>query len=319
MKSISEFRSRATSDAAPTGLSRGLGWLTLALGVSEVVAPRKLAKLIGVGDDGVTPLVMRLLGAKGIISSLNVLMQPQRPTPLWSRVAGDLVDLGLLGVAAGTKRMSGARLAGAVAATAGVLALDVFAARRAQKAFDLANQPIIFSVTINKPPRELYEFYRKLERLPMFMDWLESVTEVGPTRSHWVAKLPIGTVEWDAVITEDTPGEAIAWEAIDSNVTTEGRVTFAQTPGRNMTEVRVEMKLGFSGMHPSTLLAKYFAKPQIKGDLRRLKQVIETGEVLMSDASQHTAPHPAQPSETHDKQPELFIPNTTTAEKGVTR
>ena len=319
MKSVSNFHSAAISRVAPTGLSRGLGLLSLALGVTKLAMPRGLAKLVGVGDDGRTPFVLRLLGAKEIASGLNVLMQPQRPSALWTRVAGDLVDLGLLGVAAGTKRMNGVRLAGAIAATAGVLALDVFAARRAQKAFEAANQPIIFSVTINKPPREVYDFYRKLERLPMFMDWLESVTETNAFRSHWVAKLPLGTVEWDAVIVEDTPGEAIAWESIDSNITTEGRVTFAQTPGRNMTEVRVEMRLGFTGVHPSTVLAKYFAKPQIKDDLRRLKQVIETGEVLMSDASSHTRPHPAQPSETHDKAPELFIPNEPTAEKGVTR
>jgi uncharacterized membrane protein len=319
MKSISEFQSTATSDVAPTGLARGLGWFSLALGVGELAWPRSLAKLIGVDPDGATPVLMRLLGAREILAGASVLLQPQKPAPLWARVAGDIVDLGLLGLAAGTKRTSGARVAGAVAAVAGVMALDVIAARRAQKAFEAANEPIIFSVTINKPPREVYDFYRKLERLPMFMDWLESVTETTEHRSHWVAKLPLGTVEWDAVIVEDTPGECIAWEALDSTIETEGRVTFAQAPGRNMTEVRVEMKLGFTGMKPSILLAKYFAKPQIKGDLRRLKQVIETGEVLMSDASQHTKPHPAQPSDTHDKEPKLFIPNPPTAEKGVTR
>ena len=255
MKSVSEFHSTATSDVAPTGLSRALGVFSLALGVSKLAVPRRLANLSGIDDDGATRFVLRLLGAKEILSGLNVLMQPQRPGALWSRVAGDLVDLGLLGLAAGTKRTSGARIAGAVAAVAGVMALDVFAARRAQKAFEAANEPIIFSVTINKPPREVYDFYRKFEQLPLFMDWLESVTHVGASRTHWVAKLPVGTVEWDAVITEDTPGEAIAWESFDSHVTTEGRVTFAQTPGRNMTEVRVEMRLGFTGMHPSTLLA----------------------------------------------------------------
>ncbi len=319
MKSISTFKSMATGETAPTALSNALGWFSLALGASELVMPRKLAALVGVEPDGATPLVMRLLGAREIVAGLGVLMQPQRPMPLWSRVAGDLVDLGLLGLAAGTKRTSGIRIAGAVAAVAGVMAIDVLAARRAQKAFDAANQPIIFSVTINKPPREVYDFYRRFERLPMFMDWLESVSHTGANRTHWVAKLPVGTVEWDAVITEDTPGEAIAWESIDSAIHTEGRVTFTQAPGRDMTEVRVEMKLGFTGMHPSTLLAKFFAKPQIKGDLRRLKQVIETGEVLMSDASQHVMKHPAQPSETHDREPKIFIPNPPTAEKGVTR
>lgn len=319
MKSISEFESKATGDTAPTALSNALGWFSLALGASELAMPRKLASLIGIEPDGATPVVLRLLGVREIVAGLGVLMQPQRPMPLWSRVAGDLVDLGLLGLAAGTKRTSGIRVAGAVAAVAGVMAIDVLAARRAQKVFDAANQPVIFSVTINKPPREVYDFYRRFEQLPMFMDWLESVTHVGTNRTHWVAKLPVGTVEWEAVITEDTPGEAIAWESIDSAIQTEGRVTFAQAPGRNMTEVRVEMKLGFTGMHPSSRLAKFFAKPQIKGDLRRLKQVIETGEVLMSDASQHVMKHPAQPSETRDREPKIFIPNPPTAEKGVTR
>lgn len=319
MKSIPEFHSEATTDVAPTGLARGLGLFSLALGAAELVAPNKLAALIGVEDKGATSFVLRMLGAREIAAGIGVLASPQRPGALWARVAGDIVDLGLLGLAAGTKRTSGARVAGAVAAVAGVMALDIFAARRAQKALDAANQPIIFSVTINKPPREVYDFYRQLERLPMFMDWLASVTETSATRSHWVAKLPVGTVEWDAVITEDTPGEAIAWESIDSAIRTAGRVTFAQTPGRNMTEVRVEMTLGFTGMRPSTRLAKFFAKPQIKGDLRRLKQVIETGEVLMSDASQHVRKHPAQPSETHDKEPKLFVPSPPTAEKGVTR
>jgi len=307
-----------TADVAPTGLARGLGWFSVALGIGELVAPKKLAQLIGIEEDGATSFVMRLLGAREITAGLGVLAAPQRPGTLWARVAGDIIDLGLLGLAAGTKRTSAPRLAAAVAAVGGVMALDIIAARRADKVRDAANQPVIFSVTINKPPREVYDFFRKLDRLPLFMDWLESVTETSGTRSTWVAKLPVGTVSWDATITEDTPGEAIAWEALDSLVETEGRVTFTRTPGRDMTEVRVEMKLGFSGMGPSAKLAKYFAKPQIKGDLRRLKQVIETGEVLMSDASQHTKPHPAQPSEEHDKAPKLFIANETTAVKGVT-
>jgi uncharacterized membrane protein len=153
------------------------------------------------------------------------------------------------------------------------------------------------------------------------MDYLESVTEMGGIRSHWVAKLPLaGKVEWDAQLVEDRPGELIAWESVEgSPLKTSGRVTFTRTPGRDMTEVRVEMKLGFTGMHPTTALAKFFAKPQIKGDLLRFKQVMETGEVLLSDASAHTKPHPAQPSNTVDKKPMVFIPNPPTAEKGVSR
>jgi uncharacterized membrane protein len=283
--------------------------------------PKKLAELIGVDPDGWTPIVLRAMGLREIAAGFGVLAQPRRPAPLWARVAGDLVDLGLLGLAAGTKRTSGARLAGAVAAVAGVMALDIVAAKKIQTSYEEANQPVIFSVTINKTPDEVYAFYRRLEQLPAFMNFLESVRVIDDTHSHWIAKLPIGgNVEWDAEIIEDVPGELIAWRTVaGSKLKLHGRVTFARTPGRDMTEVRCEMKLGFTGTNPSALLAKLFAKPQIKGDLRRLKQVLETGEVLLSDASAHTLPHAAQPDTTIEKKSVFFIPTEPTAEKGVTR
>jgi hypothetical protein len=54
------------------------------------------------------------------------------------------------------------------------------------------------------------------------------------------------------------------------------------------------------------------------GDLRRLKQVIETGEVLYSDATQTVAPRPARPIEQLERGPRMFAPNPPTARKGVT-
>jgi uncharacterized membrane protein len=325
MNSLTAMRSELTRRAAPDGrLARGLGWFSLALGVTEVAMPRTLARLIGIAPEGRTSVILRLLGAREIVAGLGVLMPPRRALPLWSRVAGDVIDLALLGVAA-RSRSSTARLVGATAAVAAVTALDVVAARRARAI--PASPPVIFSVTINKPPEQVYAFYRRLEQLPTFMDFLESVEQRGDT-SHWVARLPIGgTVSWDATITEDRPGELIAWQSVPgSAIKTRGRVTFARAPGRNMTEVRVEMALGTRLSRASATLAKLFTKPQIKGDLRRLKQVLETGEVLHSDASIHRGPHPAQPSAPatharpgHPGQPGLFVPNPPTAEKGVTR
>ena len=95
-------------------------------------------------------------------------------------------------------------------------------------------------------------------------------------------------------------------------------MTFTRAPGRNSTEVRVAMRLGFTGKRPSALLAKLLAKPQIKGDLRRLKQVMETGEVLFSDATETLRPRPAQPIEEVQRRPKMFVPNAPTARKGVT-
>ncbi|MBC7977949.1 MAG: SRPBCC family protein, partial [Myxococcales bacterium] len=183
-------------------------------------------------------------------------------------------------------------------AVAGVAALDVIAGRRVGRARRTVEDPVIFSVTINKPPAEVYAFWRRLENLPQFMDYLSSVTQRGTGRSHWVAKLPVGgTVAWDAEIVEDRPSELIAWRTVEgSALQHRGEVTFARAPGRDSTEVRVKLELGVLGGSPSTVLAKLLTKPQIKGDLRRLKQVLETGEVVRSDASIHRGPHPAQPA-----------------------
>jgi uncharacterized membrane protein len=328
MKPVSAFRSEPSSEGPPgaTNLSRGLGWFSIALGVTELAAPRVLAKAIGIDPRGGTARMLRAMGAREIAAGLAVLLRPERPLPLWSRVAGDAIDLALLGYAASQKRASGPRIVGAIAAVAGVAALDVFAGRRTQRAYARADRPVIFAVTINKPPEEVYAFYRKLSQLPLFMDYLESVTETGAKTSRWVARLPVaGTVAWDAEITEDRPGELIAWQSVPgSPIETRGRVTFARPPGRNMTEVRIELQLGVLGTRPSTALARWFARPQVKGDLRRLKQVIETGEVLHSDASVHRGPHPAQPpgpSERVAIDPAAmpFFPNPPTAQKGVTR
>jgi hypothetical protein len=138
MKSSSgspSHRNTAPRTGAPR-LSRGLGWFSIALGVTEFVAPRALANLIGIDPRGTTAMILRAMGVREIAAGVGLLMQPNRPLPLWARVAGDGLDLGLLGLAAATKRTSTPRLIGAIAAVAGVTALDVIAGHRTQQAFD---------------------------------------------------------------------------------------------------------------------------------------------------------------------------------------
>jgi uncharacterized membrane protein len=289
-----------TQDEAPAGakLARGMGWFGIALGVAEISAPNALTYAIGLCPDRRSAWVMRAMGVREILHGVGILMRPRRPIPIWTRVAGDIVDLALLVTAATTRRWSTPRAAGAIAAVAGAAVLDIVASRRVQRAYNTSNRPSTFAVTINRSPGEVYSFLRDFKRLPQFMHYLDKVQETGPTTSHWIANLPLGgKVAWDAEIIQDRPGELIEWRSVrGSKIMTRGRVRFVTPPGRdNMTEVHVEMQLGGSGVGPSAMLADYFAKPQLKGDLRRLKQVIETGEVLASDASIHKLPHPAQP------------------------
>jgi hypothetical protein len=126
-------KSQSIATNAAELLGPGLGIFSLALGVAEVLGAKPLARAIGVDPDGSGPVVMRVFGFREIAAGIAVLMQSNRPLPLWVRVAGDAMDLGALALAARGKRSSGKRLAFAVAAVLGVTALDVIAGLRAQR------------------------------------------------------------------------------------------------------------------------------------------------------------------------------------------
>ena len=145
------------------------------------------------------------------------------------------------------------------------------------------------SVTINRPRPEIYQFWRELENLPVFMIHLESVTAGNERRSHWVANAPGGRVEWDAEVITDTPNEILAWRSLEgSDVANEGSVRFADAPGGRGTEVRVEFLYDAPAGKLGAAIAKLFGEEphqQLTDDLRRLKQVLETGEVVRSEGS----------------------------------
>jgi uncharacterized membrane protein len=134
---------------------------------------------------------------------------------------------------------------------------------------------------IDRPADEVYAYWRNLENLPLFMTHLKSVTEGSPRTSHWVAKGPLGTsVEWDADIIEDVPGELLSWKSVgEGDVVTAGSVRFAPV-GRG-TEVRVLLQYSPPGGRLGAVAAQLLGEdPEsaIRQDLRRLKQVFEGRE-----------------------------------------
>jgi uncharacterized membrane protein len=298
MDSLSAFRNTYVGLDEPAGfrLSRTSGWTSLGVGLAELAAPHAVSSLMGLGDKTTTALAVRAAGVGDVALGLAALLRPRRPAPLWARVAADVAGFAFLAWSLRGKQRP-VRGGAALALSAGVMALDLYASYQVTRAQEKAAPPVMFSVTINRPPEEVYAFFRQLENLPRFMNWLESVEQHG-RRSHWVARLPVGgTVRWDAEVVHDVPGERLAWHTVGISLFAHrGNVTFATRPGGEGTEVRVQLELGIPGATPSATLAKLLTKAQIKGDLRRLKQVLETGEVLFSDASSHRGPHPSQPS-----------------------
>jgi uncharacterized membrane protein len=286
----------------PKSLARGLGVFSLGLGLAQVVAPRQIAKLVGVQGD--RNGLIRLLGIREIGHGIGILTQRWPAEAVWSRVAGDAIDLAVLGGALASTRANRGKVAAATAAVLGVTALDVITAQQLSSKADgrtaRGGIHVQKSIVINRKPEELYQFWHNFENLPRFMYHLESVQRTGDRRSHWVAKAPAGaTVEWDAETTDDRPNELISWRSLEgADVDNWGVIRFEPAPGGRGTIVRVEMEYNPPGGILGATVAKLFgeeAGQQIQDDLRRFKQLIETGEVVQSDASIHGEPHPAQP------------------------
>ena len=143
---------------------------------------------------------------------------------------------------------------------------------------------VVKAFTIDKPASDLYDFWRNLQNLPLFMTHLNSVTREGDTRSHWVAKAPFGkTVEWDAEIINDEPGKMIAWKSVgDADVPNAGSVWFNTLPAGRGTEVKVTVEyLPPAGILGATVAKLWGEEPgqQIEDDLRHFKNLMETGEI----------------------------------------
>ncbi|MEU6206938.1 SRPBCC family protein [Micromonospora musae] len=291
-------------------LPRALGWLSLALGASAVAAPGPLARLTGVDDSPAAGTVIPALGARELGHGLG-LVAGRRPSGwAWTRVAGDAMDLSLLGWAmtdrSGERRR---RLALTTAVVAGITALDVLAALsagRARRARDRTIR-IDMAVTVNRTPAEAYRYWRDMENLPRFMSHVEAIRAIDLRRSHWTVRGPAGRhVEWDAEIVDDQPNRSIAWRSLPGTpVPNAGRVRFVPAPGERGTEVRVQLGYVPPAGTVGRAVAKVFGEEpeqQVRDDLRRFKQMLETGDVVRSDGSpdgisvrQQVMQRPAQP------------------------
>lgn len=140
------------------------------------------------------------------------------------------------------------------------------------------------SLTINKPVGEVYRFWRNFENLPLFMHHLETVQATGDSQSHWVATGPMGVrLEWDAQIVEERENELISWRSLPgADVDNWGSVRFKEAPGGRGTELKIKLDYNPPGSVPGVAFAKLFnrvAAQQIKEDVRRLKEYMETGEI----------------------------------------
>jgi uncharacterized membrane protein len=208
-----------------------------------------------------------------------------------------------LGAAFMAPRTDRGRLAMATTAVAGITALDVIDAGELSRGQGTNMQPrhhavaVHEVVTIGRPAEELYRFWRDFANMPKFMRRVDSVEVRDATRSHWRARGPGGApVEWDSEVIAEQPNQLVRWRTVPgSRIDHEGAVRFQAAPGGRGTEVSVEMEY----TPPAGVLGAAFAKllgaapdQELSEDLRRFKQLMEVGEIPVSEGVVHGAARP---------------------------
>jgi uncharacterized membrane protein len=268
-------------------VAQALGWFSVGLGLTALLAPRTLGNLTGIGPRAG---LLRAVGLREMTSGVGLLSSRDATPWLWSRVAGDAIDLLALGAAA-AQPQAGTRTRSllSLALVAGVTAADVSASlrqtrRRGSRADGITEEYVERSIVINKSPQECYEYWRDVTNAPNYMRMIESATDLGDRRSHWVATMPGGVrVEWDSRVSEDLPGERIAWHSTpDSPLLHAGVVSFERAPGERGTVVRLMVHYRPPAGLLGRIADKALGQPpafELKEDLRRFKQILETQEI----------------------------------------
>lgn len=282
---------RSAQPVTAEGLGNALGWVGVGLGVAALLKPRAIAQAAGLDANRRTMVTMRAIGVRELATSAGLLLRPHKSGWLWARAAGDFLDLGLLAAAGRYQR--GNRVALTSALVAGITVLDLLAAWDGQQRMranvrDTSAVPgtirVRKSLNINRSPEECYRFWRDFENFPSFMQHVDEVRMLDATRSHWKVRAPLRRqVEWTAELSSDVPSQQLGWRTLEgAEIEHSGVVHFAPGIGGRGTRVQVDLSyvapLGKAGAR----LAKLFGEEpslQVAQDLRRFKQLIETGEI----------------------------------------
>lgn len=295
---VDGWRAREPGGRMANRLVRALGWFSLGLGTAQLGAPGAVSDLIGAPDDEASRSLHRVVGLREVTAGGGLLSRSRPVGWLWTRVAGDAMDMTLLFLTLRSPRSDRNRVTKAIAAVAGITAVDLVTALRMTRAKhpaeagDLADRyrRATAATTVKRPIEDVYLFWHDFENLPRFMSHLQEVHVIGDKHSRWKAKAPAGQeVEWEAAIVGDTVNEHIAWRSLDgAKVENSGSVHFAPAPGDQGTEVAVDVRYLIPGGAVGSAISKLFGEEpgqQIADDLRRFKQVMEAGEVVRSEGS----------------------------------
>ncbi len=232
------------------GRTMGRALFHLALGVTELLAPDALARLIGLRPSFTTRTATRALGARHLWIGYGTMQAHFRRVP-----------------------QATSRITVLEASTP-----DATVAHTTHASAELRTAR--HTVTIARPASELYAVWRDFANLPAFMHELQAVTAVNPSRSLWVARAAGGaTVSWETEIVADVPGELIAWQSVPgAAVQSAGTVRFVPTPSGRTSLVHLSVRYTPSIGALGEVVAKLFrVEPgqQVAADLDAFRMLMD--------------------------------------------
>ncbi|MFN8593194.1 MAG: SRPBCC family protein [Thermomicrobiales bacterium] len=295
----------SSATQVPDTLLRSIGFFSLGLGLAQLFAPQRVANLIGLEDGGNG---MRLIGLREIAAGAGILIKSNHPAWFWLRIGGDIMDLAILNAANDGRAARPERIALAKAAVAGIAALDALAASKSDGreeqpvpgSTSVGDAPVKAAVTVNAPIDQVYAYWEDLRNLPRFMSALANVRPNPDGGMKWIMSGPAGIeVAFDTEIVDATRNERIAWRAMErAPIAASGEVLFRPAPGDRGTQVITNTRFsppgGPLGAQIAGLLGPALSM-KMQSDLLRMKQIIELGEIVLSDDSLQPGPNPAQP------------------------
>jgi uncharacterized membrane protein len=249
-------------------LADGLGWFSLGLGTAQLLAPGEVNRMIGVHDDPRTRFWQRVVGLQELSAAAGILGVRRVREWLWGRTAGDVVHLTMLERAFQGRCEDPARLAGAIVSVLGTFAADAYAAAR------LTTQPnreddfmkASASITVNAPRETVQRAWQEFEQRT------DGSSRIGPIE----------------VVGQD-PGRSVQWRtAGQAQVKVSGVTTFTEAPGDRGTEIHVRISYDLPAGAVGAVIEKVKGDDphqRMQDDLRRFKQLTETGEIARSDGA----------------------------------
>ena len=212
-----------------------LGLFSFGLGTAQLAVPERINGLIGVKDTPKSRAIQRAVGVQEL-SAAQGIFAFSPPTPiLWSRVAGDIAHLALLGNALNGKPKDRNRLFGAIGAVVGITAIDAFISARYQAR------------------------------------WPKEPTSGAPLPTGRGDEEPLdASFEGNPAVTILATEAEIRPRLQQVEIASYGDVSFREAPGGRGTEVIVHATKN---------------KDQVKTELRKVKELIEVGEIVRSDGA----------------------------------